>query len=60
LPTPVYQEIGRSGPDHNLVFRVEVRLPNLAPAEGSGRNKRAAEQVAAATMLTREHVKVKK
>jgi ribonuclease-3 len=60
LPTPVYQETGRSGPDHNLVFRVEVRLPNLAPAEGSGRNKRAAEQVAAAAMLTRERVKVKK
>ncbi len=60
LPTPVYQETGRSGPDHSLVFRVEVRLPNLAPAEGSGRSKRAAEQLAAAAMLTRERVKVKK
>jgi ribonuclease III len=60
LPTPVYQEVGRSGPDHSPVFRVEVRLPNFAPAEGSARSKRAAEQLAAAALLTRERVKVKK
>src|SRR5581483_9807933 len=59
LPTPTYQEVGRSGPDHNLVFRVVVKLPNLAPAEGSGRSKRIAEQLAAAAMLTRERVKIK-
>jgi ribonuclease-3 len=60
LPTPVYQEVARTGPDHSPVFRVEVRLPNLAPAEGSARSKRAAEQLAAAALLTRERVKVKK
>jgi len=32
-------------------------LPKLAPAEGSGRSKRAAEQAAAAAMMAREGVK---
>jgi ribonuclease III len=57
LPTPAYREIARSGPDHNPEFRVAVQLPALAPAEGSGRSKRAAEQAAAAAMLTREGVR---
>ncbi len=57
LPTPVYREIARSGPDHNPEFRVAVQLPALAPAEGSGRSKRAAEQAAAAAMLAREGVR---
>jgi ribonuclease III len=57
LPTPVYREVARSGPDHDPVFRVTVQLPKLAPAEGSGRSKRGAEQAAAAAMMTREGVK---
>jgi len=57
LPTPAYREVARSGPDHDPEFRVAVQLPNFAPAEGSGRSKRAAEQAAAAEMLTRERVK---
>jgi len=57
LPTPAYSEVARTGPDHNPEFRVAVQLPNFAPAEGSGRSKRAAEQAAAAAMLTRERVK---
>jgi ribonuclease-3 len=60
LPTPVYSEVARTGPDHSPVFHVEVKLPNFAPAEGSARSKRAAEQLAAATLLTRERVKPKK
>jgi ribonuclease III len=56
LPTPAYREIGRSGPHHDPHFRVEVELPELSPAEGSGRSKRAAEQAAAAAMLEREGV----
>ena len=56
LPTPAYREVARSGPDHNPEFRVSVQLPALAPAEGQGRSKRAAEQAAAATMLAREGV----
>jgi hypothetical protein len=31
-------------------------LPELTPAEGMGRSKRAAEQAAAAAMLSREGV----
>jgi ribonuclease-3 len=57
LPTPVYREIGRTGPHHDPEFRVAVDLPNREPAEGIGRSKRAAEQAAAAAMLTREGVK---
>jgi ribonuclease-3 len=56
LPTPAYREIERSGPDHDPEFRVSVQLPALAPAEGMGRSKRAAEQAAAAAMLAREGV----
>jgi ribonuclease III len=57
LPTPSYREVARSGPDHDPEFRVAVQLPHFAPAEGMGRSKRAAEQAAAAAMLTREGVK---
>ena len=57
LPTPAYREVERMGPDHDPEFRVTVELPDLAPAEGLGRSKRAAEQAAAAAMLTRAGVK---
>ena len=57
LPTPAYREVERKGPDHDPEFRVTVELPDLAPAEGRGRSKRAAEQAAAAAMLTRAGVK---
>src|SRR5262249_11984288 len=56
LPTPAYREVERKGPDHDPEFRVTVELPDLAPAEGLGRSKRAAEQAAAAAMLTRAGV----
>ena len=56
LPTPSYREVARTGPQHSPQFRVSVELPNLAPAEGVGRNKRAAEQAAAALLLEREGV----
>ena len=52
LPTPVYREVERNGPHHDPQFRVAVELPGLAPAEGLGRSKRAAEQAAAAAMLS--------
>ena len=57
LPTPTYRESRRAaGPHHSPEFRVAVELPGLAPAEGVGRSKRAAEQAAAAAMLKREGV----
>jgi ribonuclease III len=52
--------VARSGPDHDPEFRVAVQLPRLAPAEGSGRSKRAAEQAAAAAMMAREGVKAER
>ena len=60
LPTPAYREVERRGPDHNPEFRVTVELPRLAPAEGLGRSKRAAEQAAAGAMLAREGVKAER
>ncbi len=60
LPTPAYREIERKGPDHNPEFRVTVELPSRQPAEGLGRSKRAAEQAAAAAMLTREGIKAER
>ncbi len=57
LPTPAYREVERKGPDHDPEFRVMVELPELTPAEGLGRSKRAAEQAAAAAMLTHAGVK---
>jgi len=56
LPTPTYREIARSGPHHSPEFRIAVELPKLAPAEGIGRSKRAAEQAAAEALLQREGV----
>jgi ribonuclease-3 len=56
LPTPVYREIERTGPHHDPQFRVAVDLPGLAPAEGLGGNKRAAEKAAASVMIAREGV----
>ena len=56
MPTPCYREIARSGPDHYPEFRVAVDIPDRAPAEGTGRSKRSAEQAAAAAMLAREGV----
>jgi ribonuclease III len=56
LPTPVYREVERTGPHHDPLFRVAVELPGLAPAEGVGGSKRAAEKVAASVMIEREGV----
>ena len=56
MAPPCYREIARSGPDHYPEFRVAVNVPDRAPAEGTGRSKRAAEQAAAAALLAREGV----
>jgi ribonuclease III len=60
LPTPAYRELARTGPHHDPEFRVAVLLPDRPPAEGKGSSKRAAEQAAAADMLTRVGVAVDK
>ena len=56
LSTPTYKEVARTGPHHDPQFKVAVMLPNRTPVEGIGSSKRAAEQAAAAAMLSREGV----
>ena len=51
LPLPEYREVGRSGPDHDPLFTVEVAVRGAAPAQGEGRSKRLAEQAAASALL---------
>ncbi len=60
LPTPAYKELARTGPHHDPEFKVAVVLPDRPPAEGLGSSKRAAEQAAAAAMLSRVGVAVDK
>jgi len=54
LPTPVYIEVGRSGPDHAPVFKVAAQVHGLPGGVGEGRSKRLAEQDAAENFLRRE------
>ena len=51
LPLPVYAEISRQGPDHQPVFKIEVRVEDLPPATADGSSKREAEQKAAKILL---------
>jgi ribonuclease-3 len=51
LPLPVYELIGRTGPDHAPEFTVEVQVPGQAPACGTGATRRLAEKAAATTMI---------
>ena len=54
LPIPHYVLLRRRGPDHAPHFTVEVQLPGLAPAEGTGSSRRDAERAAAAALLLRD------
>jgi ribonuclease-3 len=47
----IYYVIAESGPDHQKTFRVEVRIAGQAPAVGTGRTKKEAEQSAAIAAL---------
>lgn len=60
LPTPAYKEVARTGPHHDPQFKIAVVLPEHPTAEGVGASKRAAEQAAAAAMLTSVGVKLDK
>lgn len=50
---PVYETLGRSGPDHEPVFSVRVMSGGKELARGEGRSKQAAQQNAARTALKR-------
>lgn len=51
LGNPRYATISESGPDHDRLFTVEVFIGKYSYGTGSGKNKKAAEQSAAATAL---------
>lgn len=48
---PVYRLEGREGSEHEPIFYMSVSLKGVAPEVGEGRNKKLAEQEAAAKML---------
>jgi ribonuclease-3 len=52
LPLPVYETVRTEGPPHEPMFAIAVRVEGHAPATATGRSKRAAEQAAAAALLT--------
>jgi len=49
--TPLYVMLEAAGPDHAKEFRVQVRVGGHIAGEGTGRQKRAAEQMAAREAL---------
>ena len=51
--TPQYVTIAESGPDHDKEFTIEVRINDKPYAEGRGKSKQAAAQVAAHNALER-------
>ncbi|WP_236628182.1 putative dsRNA-binding protein, partial [Sulfitobacter sp. HI0129] len=53
LPPPAYTETARSGPDHAPVFTIAARLNDGQEAEATAPSKRAAEQAAAAALLSK-------
>ncbi len=50
-PLPVYSVVEESGPDHDKVFTVEVRIRGDLAGRGIGRTKKSAEQAAAGGAL---------
>ena len=44
---PEYHLVSVSGPDHNPVFRVEVRVHNIAVASAEASKRKTAESIAA-------------
>jgi ribonuclease-3 len=56
LPTPLYRELSRRGPDHAPEFTIGVEVAGFPGAEAIGSSKRLAEQAAAGTFITREGI----
>ena len=48
---PEYLVIERSGPDHRPLFVIEVDVPGLGKAKGTGKSKKDAERYAAMHLL---------
>jgi ribonuclease III len=56
LPTPLYREVARSGPDHAPEFTISVEVRGYPLAEAKGLTKRLAEQASAANFIAREGI----
>ena len=52
-PSPDYEVVNESGPDHSKEFLVSVSSEGVALASGTGRSKKAAEQDAAEHAIAR-------
>lgn len=51
LPTPEYQVVSESGPDHDKEFTAEVLVQESSYGTGTGKSKQAAQQAAAEAAL---------
>jgi ribonuclease III len=51
LPAPVYRIQAMTGPDHDRTFEIQVMLDDKGYGKGIGKNKKAAEQIAAQETL---------
>ena len=51
MVTPKYVVIDRTGPAHEPLFTIEVRVTDMTPEVGKGKSKREAEQNAATKLL---------
>jgi ribonuclease-3 len=51
LPSPRYTVVRETGPDHRKTFWIQVDVPGLVNATGTGGNKKDAEQSAASQAL---------
>jgi len=51
LPLPLYQVVGREGPDHEPSFTVSVTVGDYEPELAEGRSRQEAEKAAATIML---------
>ncbi len=51
MSAPVYELMGRGGPDHRPVFITRVAVSGVGDGEGQGTSKKASERAAAAALL---------
>lgn len=56
LALPQYNQLGRTGPDHNPIFETSVLVEGVGEASGKGSSKRIAEQMAAKNLLEKQKV----
>lgn len=51
LALPMYDLVGRTGPDHAPIFEIRVKVGDFPPWAAKGTSRRAAEKLAAAMLL---------